>query len=252
MKKASSFQSNVLRNFSNASTSYDLASSTHDLIACDLISIVQTHVINPAKVFEMGCGTGVLTKKLILGYPDADFIINDLSSNMISATANNIHCDRNVSFVCANAEMLSFSDYCDADLFISSMSMQWLSDIDQFINKISKYFKNIAFAISTLPTFKTWYEICESNQIHINDMHMSQEYLLDICKKNGRILYASSKNYQMEFENVMEFLIYLKKIGANAHNDDKRCDLLRIVKNFKQNIKTEYCVFFVVLRSESN
>ncbi|RAU21367.1 SAM-dependent methyltransferase [Paramagnetospirillum kuznetsovii] len=108
--------------FSSAAAGYDAAAAAQER-AADLVA----ERIKPAvRVLELGCGTGLLTRRLLarLG-PEARLLATDLSPAMIERTRQGIS-DPRLSLAVMDAEQPTGGGY---DLIVSSLAAQWFGDL---------------------------------------------------------------------------------------------------------------------------
>jgi malonyl-CoA O-methyltransferase len=121
------FKERIRTNFDNAAVNYDRYASVQQKSAQVLFELIKANNISPKRVIDVGCGTGFLSAKLINEFTDADFILNDLSPNMLEIAKSKFTRCKRVAYQLADAEDKSF-DQQGIDLISSNLSLQWFSN----------------------------------------------------------------------------------------------------------------------------
>jgi len=80
------------------------------------------------RVLELGCGTGLLTRHLLRAYPDGDFLVTDLSPEMIAEAESNLRSPASGRLVFDVLDAANVGGIGRFDLIATSMSLHWLDD----------------------------------------------------------------------------------------------------------------------------
>jgi len=113
----------IAQNFSDAAAGYDDCAVAQDRIAARLCR--QTIPEDARRILDLGCGTGLLTRRLRTRYPRAKIRATDLAPGMIARCHERWPDGRLATFAVADADLL---DELDAyDLIATSCSFQWFS-----------------------------------------------------------------------------------------------------------------------------
>jgi ubiquinone/menaquinone biosynthesis C-methylase UbiE len=88
----------------------------------------------PARVLDLGCGTGQLTVDLAQRYPDALVMGGDMSADML---ARGRHRGAEVPFVQANVYGLPFADG-SLDLITNTISYHWYLDHRRALSEVAR------------------------------------------------------------------------------------------------------------------
>jgi malonyl-CoA O-methyltransferase len=115
----------VSRNFSAAAPAYDAWAGAQDRIAEDLVARLPPGLA-PARVVELGCGTGLLTTRLLRRFPAATVLGLDLAEGMVEACRRRFHGEPRARFEVADAEDPRAAR--PADLVALSCTAQWFAD----------------------------------------------------------------------------------------------------------------------------
>jgi ubiquinone/menaquinone biosynthesis C-methylase UbiE len=91
------------------------------------IAEIGREVAQPTAILDIGCGTGVLLRRLASVYPHAEFIGVDAAAGMIREARATLREDRSLRFLEARAEELPFPAG-SFDLVVSTMSFHHWAD----------------------------------------------------------------------------------------------------------------------------
>ena len=143
--------------FSAAAGGYD-AHAEAQRRAADLVAERLPTPPAAARVLELGCGTGLLTRRLLerLG-PNARLLATDLSPAMI-AQASGALADPRLSFAVMDAEAPASPD-ASFDLVVSSLAAQWFSDLPAALDRLVGLLKpggRLLIATLGSGTFAEW------------------------------------------------------------------------------------------------
>ncbi|MDJ1257327.1 MAG: class I SAM-dependent methyltransferase [Candidatus Midichloria sp.] len=240
------FLEQVQHSFNKSATSYESVGHIQRLIAHMLVKEILDNMVNkePKQIIDIGTGTGFVIEELLKHLPNATYTANDLACNMIEITKAKFINFQNINYLVGDASTLDF-EY--SDLVTSSMSLQWFPDIKGVLKKL--YNKTAVLSFSTLleENFKEWYEILYQFNISPPNFHTKKE-LEEICLcLNPRRYRFFNKSYIIKFNNALEMIKYLKKLGANVNNNGNKYLVKNFLDNYKEPIETRYEVFFAIL-----
>jgi malonyl-CoA O-methyltransferase len=116
----------ISRSFSAAAGAYDGWAAAQDEIAEALVRRLPVG-FSPARVVELGCGTGLLAARLLRRFPAATFLGLDLAEGMIATCRRRFAEEPRARFVVADAEGPVLCTRA-VDLVAASCSAQWFAD----------------------------------------------------------------------------------------------------------------------------
>jgi malonyl-CoA O-methyltransferase len=116
----------ISRNFSAAAGAYDGWADAQDAIADGLVRRLPSG-LSPAAIAELGCGTGLLSRRLLARFPGASLRGLDLADGMVDACRHRFVGQPRARFEVADAED---PRACTGpvDLVATSCSAQWFAD----------------------------------------------------------------------------------------------------------------------------
>ena len=120
----------VRRSFERAASTYDRNSVLQCEVGARLLRHLDPMRIDPTRVVDLGCGTGILFKYLAKRYPRADLLGIDLAPAMLRRAERRTPAWkrwlglRRPRLVCADAERLPLAPG-SAELLFSNLALQW-------------------------------------------------------------------------------------------------------------------------------
>lgn len=131
------FKCAVRRSFDIASNTYDAEADLHAAVAERLLAAIRRFPCPTDQVLDVGCGTGVLTRRLLLLQPRRLSAI-DLSSGMCEKTRDTLRSlgatgDR-AEVLVADMESLPY-ETGRFDIVASSFAVQWAADLRRAVDE---------------------------------------------------------------------------------------------------------------------
>lgn len=164
---------------------------------------------NFQNILELGCGTGLLTKKLVNRICYKKYYANDIVEK------SKIYLDKilkDYTFLAGNAQRLQVN--CRFNLIISNAMFQWFSNLE----KVLEYYKNLLIknGIIAFSTFspENYKEIKELTGLALE--YKTVDEITEILKKNYELKTIENFDYTMHFNNPLEILAHMKHTGVNA------------------------------------
>ncbi len=209
----------VRTHFERAARYYDGAARVPRELGARLLEHLEPVRIEPARILDLGAGTGALTATISRRYRRSRVLALDLAESMLAvARGKTWRLLTRQQFVCADAEHLPLAAEC-MDLVLSNTTLQWCNHPDRVFSEILRLLKpGGLFMFSTLgpDTF------CELRQSfsqtdalpHVNkfmDMHDLGDALVgagfaDVVMDTARLT--------AEYEHVEELMQELKSSGS--------------------------------------
>ena len=199
---------NVVQEFSRFANLYDTYNIIQSQVAKKLVSLIENKYYN--QVIDIGCGSGVVYKKMIEDEIIFDrFIAVDFSQEML-----NIH----PTLPKIEKKCLDFNSHKSFkllqnnkyDLLVSSSALQWSVNLDMTLRELSLIAKEYCFSFFTANTFATLHKVAGVK---------SPIYRVDSIKSVINKYYNFSfeiVNYRLSFDNVLEMFQYIKKSGVSG------------------------------------
>ena len=128
----------IASRFSAAAGTYDNHAGVQARVASQLTALLGTD--RPVgSILEVGCGTGLLTKKLARIFPSAQICATDISSKMIFNAQKHFRSKKSILWIAGDfREVLDLGRF---DLIVSSSALHWITPLEKTFRKISSHLK---------------------------------------------------------------------------------------------------------------
>lgn len=123
--------------FERAAASYDSSAVLQREVAARLLERLDLTTISPARILDLGCGTGANLPILRRRYPKARLFGADLALNMLMAARRRSGWWRQVPLACADVLRLPFAAG-SFDFVYCNLVLQWCDDLDQAFGELRR------------------------------------------------------------------------------------------------------------------
>ena len=202
--------------FNKTATTYNKHMHVQYEVFTKLLSLLDTSTFET--ITDIGCGTGIITKKLHDHFNSKKTLGFDQSSNMIDHAKAAFETDT-ITF--QNKSAYDFSRNDHAELIFSNATLQWLPDLNKFFtilkNQIEKP-TTIAFSIF-LP--ETYNELALGLKNSIDqsisipaEKFKSLNSIETICNNHFDDITFSKQHITHSYNSIMELLTIIKQTGS--------------------------------------
>jgi malonyl-CoA O-methyltransferase len=188
-------------------------------VAEKLIALLQEKKARPARILDIGAGTGRVLAKLRELYPEALAVGADLALGMCRAAKLSV---TGVEMVNADAERLPFAP-SSFDLVISTSTFQWLSTLDRTFAEVTRVlspgglFCFALFGEGTLFELRDAYHTALGGGADRSHSFFSRGEVLSALRRQLFTQVKTRALLEVEFHpSVPELLRSLKRIGAGS------------------------------------
>jgi len=243
-------------NFSRSSRSYSAAGMFQRSAAKHLYGFVERELDAPEnirKVLELGCGTGFMTIGLLRLFPDAQFVVSDISENMLQicmdVTRPAAEClGTPAYFECYNIADANIEKYYD--LVISALAFQWIPDLAPVLNNIREHLHpggRLIFSTLLDGTFLSLHRVfADLGLAYPGPKMLTEDELRSKCSAFD-VCRVETFKYVEEHKSVLEFLRQIQRTGAGNAGISRvsLTDMRRILARYRElegdgPIKVEY------------
>jgi len=168
------------------------------------------------RVIDLGCGSEGLCK-----YKKFDFYLGiDISENMLKLNpCKTIKLDFNTK------ECFEIIKKYEFNQIVSFSALQWAKDLDFIFMEIKELNKDYLITIFTSNTFKSLHNFLELN----SPIHSKEEIITKSKILNPKI---EILNYELEFNNPLSMLNYIKFSGVKGEVKSNIGKLKKFIKTF--------------------
>lgn len=202
----------VERRFRRSMGSYEEQAVAQRRIAEWLADLTREHVEEvPARVLEIGCGTGLLTGMIGRRYPRAELWVNDLVEELCVGTAERYgipadHC------LPGDAEGIRFPEALD--LVVSASTFQWFTDLAGMTRRLGACLRDGGLLVFSTFGERNMQEVrAVAGRGLAYPTLQETERLLAPCFD---VVYAGEDCHVMEFAEPLDVLRHLKRTGVNG------------------------------------
>ena len=215
----------IKKRFASHLKEYDELSVTQRYIckklADKLLAVTSEYPDIKGNAYEIGAGTGFLTKYILDNYSELNWYINDLVpetegyiNNIISQSKA-----KNVSCVWGDAEQLRLID--DVSMLVSCSAMQWFNSIEKYLHNIYPSIAKggwVAFSIFGLRNFL---EVRESSGGVGLEYPTLKEVEMWAEDCGFEVVFSEDYIQKIYFETPSDVLSYIKQSGMNGNSSQK-------------------------------
>lgn len=164
------------------------------------------------RAFEIGAGTGFLTRCLVARWPRAKWYLNDLIPSTEDFLAPQVG-DADVEYLWGDAEKLEYPTRLD--LIASTSTAQWFEDKSAFARKTAAALNPGGYLVLSLFGPENFREIKATTGEGLE--YHSLAGLSDIFAHAGfRVLHAEEYTETLSFAAPRDALKYIKSLGVNS------------------------------------
>jgi malonyl-CoA O-methyltransferase len=140
----------VRRAFGRAAASYDGADILQNEVRERLLERLQYLRLEPARILDLGAGTGRATEALRARFPGAEILALDLAPDMLRVARSRPGRAAPDAVLCGDAARLPLADG-SVDLVFSNLAIHWCASLDAVFAEVRRVLRHPgAFCFSTL------------------------------------------------------------------------------------------------------
>ena len=204
----------------------------------------------PQTILEIGCGTGLVTEKLLPLFPSASVLLTDIAHTMVK------HCyhkyvDRaqNICYAQMDGEELALQQ--SFDLIVSGMTFQWFHPIQKSLQQLYQQINpngHLMFSLLGSESLKEWRETF--SLFNINHSGPDLPTIAEIQSIDSNIQ-LQVEYIRQPYRNAAHFLKTLKYLGASSPHDSHKTlsagHLRRILRHLDQLFADRLIITYEVI-----
>jgi malonyl-CoA O-methyltransferase len=212
----------ISRKFSRAAETYDSFSHVQKESAARLAKTLSP-LLEPAKILELGCGTGNYTGLLSQKYPSCELWAIDFSQAMVDHARKKLGEDTNLHFLCTDGEEFLASRKISYDLITSNATLQWFEDLDSCFRHAAAtlsaqgLFHISLFGPETLSELSMAYQ--EALQVKIDlpaSFFASMTEIKNTAEKYFKEVRCEEQYITRQYDSLPDLLRHIQKTGAGG------------------------------------
>jgi malonyl-CoA O-methyltransferase len=207
------------RAFNKAAANYDAVAELQNEIGDRLIERLDYVRLQPARILDLGAGTGFFSSALLKRYRKADVVALDIAENMLQQVRSRGSWFRKPRCVCADGESLPFADD-SFNLIFSNLMLQWCIDLEATLAELRRVLAPggllmfTTFGPDTLMELRASWEAVDGFT-HVNsfvDMHDVGDSLMNTRWAEPVM---DSERITVTYRELSTLMQDLKQIGAH-------------------------------------
>ncbi len=188
-------------------------------------------------VLEIGCGSGLLTERLLKTFQIDTFWANDLVEDCQEIVSDIVRQYPQGTFTFIGGDIEHITELPDAlDLLISNATFQWLEDLEHFLPKLQASMK--PGGILAFSTFGPR-NLLEIRRLSGNSLtYLKRTEIQDLLARHFQVIACSEELIPLMFSSPRQVLNHLRLTGVNGVSKQKwtKSDL----KAFEQRYREEF------------
>lgn len=211
----------VGKRFAKSLHSYHHHALVQKQMANLLVGLALPHIQSCEIVFEVGCGSGLLTRKVLLHTNPGTLIVNDLVGDVCTGIKTILHDypDINFSFLMGDAEVIDYPQGCS--VIWSGAALQWFNRLDLFFSKAAQSLSEkgmIAFSTFGMENF---HEVVTTTGVGLAYKTLAD--LIMIMKDHFEVLESVQYNKVIWFDHPVNVLRHIKATGVGGVSNPRWC-----------------------------
>lgn len=147
----------ITRAFASKAGAYDAVADVQWMVARRLAERIDAaHLRAPARILEVGCGTGFLSSRLAEAFADSEMVLTDIAPSMLERCRARV--GNRPRYLVLDGERPEGLDG-GFDLIVSSLAFQWFVDLGAALQRLSQLLApggRMMFATLGRKTFAEW------------------------------------------------------------------------------------------------
>lgn len=165
-----------------------------------------------ARAFEIGVGTGFLTSRLTELFPDAEWVLNDITSAAEKFVAKYMAGVRH-EYLWGDAEKAEYPT--ELDLVVSSSTIQWFEDKEAFARRTAGVLNTGGLLAVSLFGVDHFREVRATTGEGLK--YHTVEQLGEILDRAGfDMLHAEDYAEVLTFDKPLDVLAHIRELGVNS------------------------------------
>ncbi len=203
----------VQQTFQRAAASYESQAMIQHRVADHLLGLLDCHGGKEIhRVLEIGCCTGLLTRKLVEQCNEIyELVLNDLVEGFAVQAGSQIGIPA-ISFLAGDIETMPLSG--PFDLIISSSTFHWLHDLEGLLKKLAAHMAPGAILAFSMYGPDNLQEIRQLTGIGLD--YFSLQEVQAMVSKHFTLDHSDQQREVFHFATPMEVLNHLRMTGVNA------------------------------------
>jgi malonyl-CoA O-methyltransferase len=197
--------------FNKASQTYDHASVLQQTIGEKLIGLIREQISNADNIIDLGCGTGIVTKKLALTLTPKHLCILDLAEQLLSKAKQHLSSFQPHTHEGDFNEITKLNQHFN--LVFSNMALQWSINLTNTMEAMHQKLAKQGLIAFSIPLSGTLHEL--KYHYNVNSFFTSETIKEKLMLAQLEIVAQQKESMTLSFESLFAALQSIKQVGAN-------------------------------------
>ena len=208
----------IRRSFDRAASSYDRHAVLQREVESRLLERIEFQRLEPARVLDMGCGTGSASESLAGRFEQARVIALDWAPAMLTqSTVTDSNPRSDTSLLCADMHSLPLASR-SVDLVFSNLALQWSYDLPAMFRELRRVMATNAMLIFTSYGPDTLSELKQAWRAvddlpHVNDFPDMHDIGDELLAAGFREPVMDAERLTLEYPGVKSLMRELQGLG---------------------------------------
>lgn len=200
----------VAQRFAKAGQSYSEQAIVQKQICQNLTRLLQQFCPRTMPcVFEIGCGSGNLTRLITASFQIEELILNDLYADV----QQHFNSQENLKWLIGDVEALNFPP--QLDMIVSGSALQWMQDLPRLLERCDEALVDQGWLCFSTFGSKNLFEIKELTGQGLSYWSV-ENWNRALTQAGFEILHLSESETQLYFDSPKAVLQHLKATGVTA------------------------------------
>jgi len=211
------------QSFSNAVESYDAAAVLQQEVCRRLIEKLDFIRFQPARILDVGCGTGFATYSLEKEFPKAEIIALDIAYPMLATARKRSgflsRIKSKIKFINADTEFLPLVNN-SVDMVFSNLTLQWVNQLDLVLTEFERVLRPggmimfSSFGPGTLKELRASWQAVDQYS-HVNDFQDMHDIGDAMLRARLAEPVMDAEYLTLTYSDIYGLMRDLKDIGAH-------------------------------------
>lgn len=245
----------IIREFSRSAITYDQHAVLQNECAIRLTQLIEQSIpdLVSGPVLEIGCGTGLLTEKIIPQILPRPFLITDISSSMLEVCKNKLSAKdfrEQIRFKVLDGEQIDqVEEYA---LIVSGMTFQWFLNFEESLARVFRTLKPgglLIFSFLEEESFPEWHNLCLDLGIPYRGNSLPSFHNFRKLGSIDGFVHLWKESTVVQYPSLLDFLKNFKNTGTNHSIKSKSLSLSQLrllLEHWKKSSSKEISVTYKI------
>lgn len=211
----------VIEAFARAASSYDSRADAQIVAADKLGAYMEANTrdrdLVPGDILEVGCGTGLFTRRLLEMFDNRKSVITDICPEMLLRCQQKFAGRKDIEFALRDASETSDARYA---LIVAAFALQWVDDLESCLTVLAGQLADngkLFFSVPSQGSFAEWKSLCIRAGVPFtgNELPTATRFR-ETALRLGLRLSLYEESIKVSYPSVHQFLQSFKSLGANT------------------------------------